>query len=103
VRLLIERGADVNARNTDGRLPLHDCFELDAITSFRSCSTPERNPMSVLPLHMAYRIVCGKFCRRSEPGQRPRYGRVAARLVCLWPADGVRADSLFRHFDCWAA
>jgi hypothetical protein len=28
VRLLIERGADVNARNTDGRLPLHDCFEL---------------------------------------------------------------------------
>ncbi|HEY6249662.1 MAG TPA: ankyrin repeat domain-containing protein [Candidatus Angelobacter sp.] len=28
LRLLIERGADVNARNTDGRLPLHDCFEL---------------------------------------------------------------------------
>jgi len=28
VHLLIERGADVNARNTDGRLPLHDCFEL---------------------------------------------------------------------------
>jgi ankyrin repeat protein len=26
--LLIERGADVNARNTHGRLPLHDCFEL---------------------------------------------------------------------------
>lgn len=26
--LLIERGADVNVRNTDGRLPLHDCFEL---------------------------------------------------------------------------
>ncbi len=29
LRLLIERGADVNARNADGRLPLHDCFELD--------------------------------------------------------------------------
>jgi len=29
LRLLIERGADVNARNTDGRLPLHDCFELN--------------------------------------------------------------------------
>ncbi len=29
LRLLIERGADLNARNTDGRLPLHDCFELD--------------------------------------------------------------------------
>lgn len=28
LRLLIERGADMNARNTDGRLPLHDCFEL---------------------------------------------------------------------------
>lgn len=26
--LLIERGADLNARNADGRLPLHDCFEL---------------------------------------------------------------------------
>jgi ankyrin repeat protein len=29
LRLLIERGADVNARNKDGRLPLHDCFELN--------------------------------------------------------------------------
>lgn len=29
LRLLIERGADVNARNADGRLPLHDCFELN--------------------------------------------------------------------------
>ena len=28
LRLLIDRGADINARNTDGRLPLHDCFEL---------------------------------------------------------------------------
>jgi ankyrin repeat protein len=28
VRLLIERGADLNVRNADGRLPLHDCFEL---------------------------------------------------------------------------
>lgn len=28
LRLLIERGADVNARNASGRLPLHDCFEL---------------------------------------------------------------------------
>ena len=29
LRLLIERGADLNARNAHGRLPLHDCFELD--------------------------------------------------------------------------
>jgi ankyrin repeat protein len=29
LRLLIERGADLDARNADGRLPLHDCFELD--------------------------------------------------------------------------
>jgi ankyrin repeat protein len=29
LRLLIERGADFNARNADGRLPLHDCFELN--------------------------------------------------------------------------
>jgi ankyrin repeat protein len=29
LRLLIERGADLNARNADDRLPLHDCFELD--------------------------------------------------------------------------
>ncbi len=28
VRLLIERGVDLNVRNADGRLPLHDCFEL---------------------------------------------------------------------------
>jgi ankyrin repeat protein len=29
LRLLIECGADLNARNADGRLPLHDCFELN--------------------------------------------------------------------------
>jgi uncharacterized protein len=29
LRLLIARGANVNARNADGRLPLHDCFELN--------------------------------------------------------------------------
>lgn len=29
LRLLIERGADLNVRNHDGRLPLHDCFELN--------------------------------------------------------------------------
>lgn len=29
LRLLIERGADPNVRNSGGRLPLHDCFELD--------------------------------------------------------------------------
>lgn len=29
LRFLIARGADVNARNQDGRLPLHDCFELN--------------------------------------------------------------------------
>ena len=28
VRLLIDRDADLNVRNADGRLPLHDCFEL---------------------------------------------------------------------------
>lgn len=28
LQLLIERGADLNARNANGRLPLHDCFEL---------------------------------------------------------------------------
>jgi cytohesin len=28
LELLIERGADLNARNQDGRLALHDCFEL---------------------------------------------------------------------------
>jgi ankyrin repeat protein len=29
LRLLIERGADLSARNADGRTPLHDCFELN--------------------------------------------------------------------------
>jgi ankyrin repeat protein len=29
LRLLIERGADLNARNADGRRPMHDCFELN--------------------------------------------------------------------------
>jgi hypothetical protein len=28
LQLLIVRGADLNARNASGRLPLHDCFEL---------------------------------------------------------------------------
>lgn len=28
LRLLVERGADLNVRNASGRLPLHDCFEL---------------------------------------------------------------------------
>ena len=29
LRLLIERGVNLNVRNADGRLPLHDCFELN--------------------------------------------------------------------------
>jgi ankyrin repeat protein len=29
LRLLIERGADLNVRNADGRRPMHDCFELN--------------------------------------------------------------------------
>jgi ankyrin repeat protein len=29
LQLLVERGADLNVRNHHGRLPLHDCFELD--------------------------------------------------------------------------
>jgi ankyrin repeat protein len=29
VRLLLARGADANMRNAHGRLPLHDCFELN--------------------------------------------------------------------------
>jgi len=28
LRLLIEHGANLNIRNADGRMPLHDCFEL---------------------------------------------------------------------------
>jgi ankyrin repeat protein len=28
LQLLIQHNADLNARNADGRLPLHDCFEL---------------------------------------------------------------------------
>jgi len=29
-RLLIERGANLNVRNADGRLPLHDCLDAGA-------------------------------------------------------------------------
>src|ERR1039458_9337336 len=40
LRLLIERGADLNVRNGDGRLPLHDCLSWTTTILRRFCWMP---------------------------------------------------------------
>jgi ankyrin repeat protein len=63
VRLLLSHGADPNLRNTDGRLALHDCFEINrdhiAELLFDAGVEPD---------------VCGAVCYR-------RYQRLTAILI----------------------
>src|SRR5262249_37727949 len=61
LRLLIERGADLNARNADGRLPLHDCFELArtemAQTLLSAGAVPDVCAASAYGLHKLLRVL----------------------------------------------
>jgi ankyrin repeat protein len=60
-RLLIEHGADLNARNSDGRLPLHDCFELgrDELARFllRSGAEPDVCAAAAYGMHDRLREI----------------------------------------------
>jgi hypothetical protein len=59
-QLLIEHGANLNVRNADGRLPLHDCFELGAMSLPRPCSRPARKLMCARPPRMGCTIALAK-------------------------------------------
>jgi cytohesin len=59
--LLIERGADLNARNADGRLPLHDCFELGrtemAKALLEAGAAPDVCAAAAYGLHKLLRVI----------------------------------------------
>src|SRR5690348_12089014 len=61
LRLLIERGADLNARNADGRLPLHDCFELGrtemAKALLEAGAVPDVCTAAAYGLHKLLRVI----------------------------------------------
>jgi hypothetical protein len=68
LRLLIERGADLNVRNADGRLPLHDCFELDhddyAMVLLDAGAVPDVCAAAVYGLHDRLELIL-----KSDPGK----------------------------------
>lgn len=70
VRLLVERGANLNARNADGRLPLDDCFELgrDRMTEFllASGAEPDASVAAVCPIHDVLRAILERDPRQAN-------------------------------------
>jgi hypothetical protein len=65
-QLLIERGADLNVRNADGRLPLHDCFELgrDEFAKFLLAAGAEADISAAAAYGMHHRLSDTATSRR---------------------------------------
>jgi ankyrin repeat protein len=58
-RLLIERGVSLNVRNADGRMPLHDCFELgrDELAQFLLAAGAEADVCAAAGYGMHERLL----------------------------------------------
>jgi ankyrin repeat protein len=63
LQLLIQHGADLNARNADGRLPLHDCFELGRDDFAKVLLDAGAAPTSARQRPMGCTTVFGKSLR----------------------------------------
>jgi ankyrin repeat protein len=97
LRLLIERGADLNVRNADGRLPLHDCFELNhddfATILLEAGATPDACVAAAYGMHERLEQIL-----KSDPGSANDLATGNSPLG--WAAYGhqpVSAKILFEH------
>jgi ankyrin repeat protein len=97
LRLLIERGADLNARNADGRLPLHDCFELGhddfAKVLLEAGAVPDVCAAAAYGMHERLRQIL-----RSDPAQANDLTTGESPLGwAVYGRQPVSATILFEH------
>jgi ankyrin repeat protein len=98
LRLLIERGADLNARNADGRLPLHDCFERNhddfAKILLEAGAIPDACTAAAYGMHDQLEQNSGE---RSGECERSDDRKFTAELGGVWPSTKVGDNS----FSVW--
>jgi ankyrin repeat protein len=97
LRLLIQRGADLNARNADGRLPLHDCFELGhddfAKVLLEAGAVPDVCAAAAYGMHERLRQIL-----RSDPAQANDLTTGESPLGwAVYGRQPVSATILFEH------
>ena len=97
LQLLIERGANLNARNASGRLPLHDCFELghDAFAKvlLDAGAVPDVCAAAAYGMHDRLRQIL-----KSDPGQANDLTTGESPLGwAVYGRQPVSATILFEH------
>ena len=97
LRLLIQRGAALNVRNADGRLPLHDCFELGhddfAKVLLEAGAVPDVCAAAAYGMHERLRQIL-----RSDPAQANDLTTGESPLGwAVYGRQPVSATILFEH------
>ena len=97
LQLLIERGANLNVRNGDGRLPLHDCFELGqddfAKVLLDAGAVPDVCAAAAYGMHDCLRQIL-----RSDPAQANDLTTGESPLAwAIYGRQPVSATILFEH------
>jgi ankyrin repeat protein len=101
LQLLIQHGADLNARNADGRLPLHDCFEVGrddfAKVLLDAGAAPDVCAAAAYGMHDRLRQIL-----KSDPGQANDLttGESPLGWTCLRQSASVGNDPVRAWRDC---